>query len=124
MGDGSRGGDLADGSRVGAAKCAPPSLRASYAYIATLTEREEEVFQLVGMGKDNRAIAKRLSISERTARVHLTRIMSKLRLRSRLQVGIVAACAFCWCQDVAVPAGAGGCRGLSCASQELDTAGA
>jgi DNA-binding CsgD family transcriptional regulator len=48
-----------------------------------LTPREAEVIRLVATGKTNRAIAQRLSISERTVDRHVGNILMKLSLPSR-----------------------------------------
>ena len=60
------------------------------AAIDTLTTREHEVLVLVAAGLSNRAIASRLSISERTARTHVSSILDKLGLRSRTQAAVYA----------------------------------
>ena len=52
-----------------------------------LTHREREVATLVARGLTNRQIARELSISERTAGNHVARILRKLGLRSRTQIG-------------------------------------
>ncbi|GAA5048995.1 DNA-binding CsgD family transcriptional regulator [Thermocatellispora tengchongensis] len=56
----------------------------------SLTGREHAAFELLGLGYDNRSIARMLSISERTAKRHVTAILTKLRLESRLQAGLTA----------------------------------
>lgn len=56
----------------------------------TLTPREQAVFWLLGLGYDNRSIARELTISERTVKRHVTIILTKLKLTSRLQAGIAA----------------------------------
>jgi DNA-binding NarL/FixJ family response regulator len=48
-----------------------------------LTDREREVFVLMVRGLSNAAIARSLVIGETTAKTHVTRIMTKLRLRDR-----------------------------------------
>jgi DNA-binding CsgD family transcriptional regulator len=53
----------------------------------TLTHREEEVAVLVAQGHTNRQIASELSISEHTAATHVRRILKKLGLQSRSQIG-------------------------------------
>jgi DNA-binding NarL/FixJ family response regulator len=58
--------------------------------IAELTSRELEVLRLVATGKPNKEIATELSISERTARTHVSRILRKLRLSSRTQAALWA----------------------------------
>jgi DNA-binding NarL/FixJ family response regulator len=57
---------------------------------AQLTSRELDVLRLVAVGKPNKQIAAELSISERTARTHVSRILHKLRLSSRTQAALWA----------------------------------
>lgn len=55
-----------------------------------LSERERVVLELLGDGLSNSELAKTLGIAEPTARTHVTRVLSKLDLRSRLQAGLVS----------------------------------
>ena len=55
-----------------------------------LTERETEVLRLLARGFSNREIAAELVISERTARTHVSNILSKLALTSRMQAALYA----------------------------------
>ncbi len=55
-----------------------------------LTERELEVLHLVAKGHANKEIAARLSITERTARTHVSNILGKLDLSSRTQAALWA----------------------------------
>jgi DNA-binding NarL/FixJ family response regulator len=55
-----------------------------------LTGREHEVLRLVAAGKANKDIAAELNISERTARTHVSSILTKLRLTSRTQAALWA----------------------------------
>ena len=55
-----------------------------------LTAREHEVLRLLATGLSNRELAQRLSISERTARTHVSSILDKLGLRSRTQAALFA----------------------------------
>lgn len=50
-----------------------------------LSEREQEVLDLVAEGKSNREIADQLFISESTVRSHLHNILDKLHLSNRVQ---------------------------------------
>lgn len=65
-------------------------LGAERAKIDSLTPREREVIVLVGHGLKNKAIAKRLSISDSTVRHHLTAIFSKLGVADRLSLVLYA----------------------------------
>ena len=57
---------------------------------AELTARELEVLRLLGAGKANKEIAAELSISERTARTHVSNILAKLGVSSRTQAALWA----------------------------------
>lgn len=57
---------------------------------SALTPRELEVLALVGTGRANKEIAAELSISERTARTHVSNILRKLGLASRTQAALWA----------------------------------
>jgi DNA-binding NarL/FixJ family response regulator len=55
-----------------------------------LTDREREVLGLVGLGLTNDEIGRRLYLSPLTAKTHVSRIMSKLSARDRVQLVVVA----------------------------------
>jgi DNA-binding NarL/FixJ family response regulator len=55
-----------------------------------LTPRETEILQHVAAGLANKEIARRLSISERTVKNHLSNIMEKLHVNSRTQAAVLA----------------------------------
>jgi DNA-binding NarL/FixJ family response regulator len=57
----------------------------------TLTMREEEVLELVCQRCTNKEIAQQLMISEYTVKNHLSKILSKLHLRSRAEAARYAA---------------------------------
>jgi DNA-binding CsgD family transcriptional regulator len=52
-----------------------------------LTEREEQVAQLIRRGARNREVANALQISEHTVERHVSSILGRLGLRSRWQIG-------------------------------------
>ncbi len=55
-----------------------------------LTPRERQILVLVAQGKSNRDIANALVISERTARTHVSHMLTKLGLASRTQAALWA----------------------------------
>ncbi|HMQ27602.1 MAG TPA: response regulator transcription factor, partial [Acidimicrobiales bacterium] len=56
----------------------------------TLTGREREVLALVAQGLANKAIARRLGISEKTVKAHLTHVFSALGVTDRTQAALWA----------------------------------
>jgi DNA-binding CsgD family transcriptional regulator len=55
------------------------------AALAKLTRRENDVLEFVAQGLDNTTIGRRLGISERTARNHVSTMLGKLGVSSRAQ---------------------------------------
>jgi DNA-binding NarL/FixJ family response regulator len=58
--------------------------------LTALTDKEREVVVLVGDGLSNGEIARRLLISEGTAKSHVSRILTKLDCANRVQAAILA----------------------------------
>ena len=56
-----------------------------------LSAREHEVLQLLAAGLPNKTIAKRLEVSEHTAKFHVAQILSKLGASSRTEAVVRAA---------------------------------
>ncbi|HEY3710271.1 MAG TPA: response regulator transcription factor [Amycolatopsis sp.] len=63
---------------------------AAPAGLGDLTDREREVLGCLGAGLSNAQIATRLRIGETTVKTHVSRVLTKLDLRSRVQAAILA----------------------------------
>lgn len=60
------------------------------AALVTLTRREKEVLRLLTEGLSNKAIARKLVISDHTVETHLCRIYKKFYVRNRTSAAIFA----------------------------------
>ncbi|MFE2012908.1 response regulator [Streptomyces sp. NPDC059491] len=59
--------------------------------LAVLSDRELSVLDLIGEGLTNRQIAKRLYLSEKTVKNHISRLLGKLGVERRVQAAVIAA---------------------------------
>lgn len=66
------------------------SSRSGNRKVDTLTPRETEVLKLVGEGLANKAVARRLGISERTVKAHLTSVFNRINVTDRVQAALWA----------------------------------
>ena len=55
---------------------------------AGLTEREEQILNLIASGLSNKLIARKLDITEGTVKVHVKHLLKKLNLHSRLEAAV------------------------------------
>lgn len=53
-----------------------------------LTQREREIARMVASGDSNKVIARKLNITDRTVKAHLTTVFQKLNVRDRLQLAL------------------------------------
>jgi len=67
-----------------------PAAPAETSGLDELTPREREVFACLGEGLSNQQIAARLDMAETTTKTHVSRILGKLGLASRVQAAILA----------------------------------
>lgn len=67
-----------------------PDPAADDAAMSTLTDREREVLDALGAGLSNQSIGRRLGISETTVKTHVSRVLAKLGLQSRVQAALFA----------------------------------
>jgi two-component system nitrate/nitrite response regulator NarL len=58
--------------------------------LAELTPREREILQYLTQGMTNKAIARALDISHETVKLHVRRILAKLKLSSRVEAAVFA----------------------------------
>lgn len=87
---------VAVGLSVYGAELAPASqdavaLSAVDGEIASITEREHDVLELLAAGLPNKAIARSLGISEHTVKFHVGSLLSKLEAQSRTEAVTIAA---------------------------------
>ena len=91
--------DVIEGVRIAYAGDAPLDPRAGRVLIeqrrrgrkaVDLTPREREVLGLVGQGMANKQIARRLEITERTVKAHLTSVFQRIGVTDRVQAALWA----------------------------------
>jgi DNA-binding NarL/FixJ family response regulator len=68
----------------------PPPGSGPPAELAELSDRELQVLKLIAQGLSNAEIAAALFLSEATVKTHVTHILTKLRLRDRVQAVVLS----------------------------------
>jgi len=64
--------------------------RARESLLEQLTEREREILRYVAQGLTNKAIARTFDISHETVKLHVRKILAKLKLSSRVEAAVFA----------------------------------
>jgi DNA-binding NarL/FixJ family response regulator len=72
------------------ARVAPPARAVDAGLAEPLSEREQEILELLALGLNNREIADRLSLAPGTVKNYVTTILQKLGVRDRTQAAIRA----------------------------------
>jgi DNA-binding NarL/FixJ family response regulator len=85
--------DLADAVVRSLGGCARSTARRPAVAVAALTEREQQVLDLLRAGLTNPEIGARLFISAKTVEHHVGRVLAKLGVRNRAEAAAVAAAA-------------------------------
>lgn len=67
---------------------AQDSARGARRDLAALTEREQQVLRCLADGQSNKRIARSLSITEGTVKVHVKNLLKKLSFRSRVEAAV------------------------------------
>jgi DNA-binding NarL/FixJ family response regulator len=57
--------------------------------VESLTRREREILRLVAEGMTNEEIGKKIFISEKTVKTHLTNIFDKLKVNNRFKAALM-----------------------------------
>ncbi|MEV5159414.1 response regulator transcription factor, partial [Streptomyces sp. NPDC053728] len=58
--------------------------------LSVLSDREKAVLDLIGEGLTNRQISKKLYLSEKTVKNHISRVLAKLGVERRVQAAVIA----------------------------------
>ena len=59
-------------------------------HVEELTEREQEILQLLSEGQSNKEIGQRLYLTEKTVKHYMTNILQKLQVRNRVEAALLA----------------------------------
>ena len=68
----------------------PTSETPGHEYLGLLTPREREVLSALGRGLGNAQIAKGLFVTEATVKSHVSSVLTKLQVTTRMQAAVIA----------------------------------
>ncbi len=71
-------------------RAAPSAAAAPAPQARCLSDREAEIAGFIALGESNKAIARRIGITESTVKVHVKAVLRKLRVRNRTQAALWA----------------------------------
>jgi DNA-binding NarL/FixJ family response regulator len=69
----------------------PAEIAAVPPELASLSARERDILALIGDGLTNREIGRRLYLSEKTVKNHISRLLAKLGVQRRVQAAVLAS---------------------------------
>jgi DNA-binding NarL/FixJ family response regulator len=77
-------------STLSAARASEGRPTDAYDRLSRLTPRERDILDLLGAGASNKEIARKLGVTERTVKAHLTAVFRKLGISGRVQAAVFA----------------------------------
>jgi DNA-binding NarL/FixJ family response regulator len=83
-------GDVYVSSSLAASLMSELTGKRSHDPLSELSERERKILSLVAEGLTNREIAERVYLAEKTVKNHMTNILGKLCVRSRVEAALLA----------------------------------
>ncbi|MER7576662.1 response regulator transcription factor [Streptomyces sp. NPDC126514] len=76
---------------MGSLRADPAEMPSIAPELASLSPRERDILVLIGDGLTNREIGKKLYLSEKTVKNHISRLLAKLGVQRRVQAAVLAS---------------------------------